>query len=104
MTTYRLRLYVSGRTAHSLRAIANLNSICDGDLRGRCEVDIVDVTDDPRSAEADGIFATPMLLRVSPLPARRIVGDLGDRTRVLSCLGVSSDDLHHVDGLGPSTT
>lgn len=80
--TYRLRLYVTGLTPHSQRAISNLQDIVDRDLQGRCEVEIIDVLEDPVSAEQDKILATPTLVRKIPEPVRKIIGDLSDVEKV----------------------
>lgn len=80
--TYRLRLYITGLTPHSQRAISNLQDIVDRDLRGRCEVEIIDVLEDPISAEEDKILATPTLVRKLPEPVRKIIGDLSDLEKV----------------------
>lgn len=89
--TIVLTLYVSGRTANSVRAIANLRSICERELAGRYELDVVDVTQEPEVAEEHKILATPALIKELPPPLRRIVGDLSDRDRVLLGLDLSPE-------------
>jgi circadian clock protein KaiB len=82
-----LRLYVAGRAPNSVRAIANIMAICDprhGSIQYALE--IVDVLKEPRRALADGVVVTPTLIRVSPLPVQRIVGDLSDTGQVLLTL------------------
>jgi circadian clock protein KaiB len=82
-----LRLYVAGRAPNSVRAIANVMAICDphaGSIQYALE--IVDVLENPRRALADGVVVTPTLLRLSPLPIQRIVGDLSDTGQVLLAL------------------
>lgn len=81
--TYRLRLYVSGRTPRSQAAIRHLYEICEKDLAGRYELEIVDVLEQPQIAEDDKVLATPMLVRRLPPPIRRLVGDLSEREGVL---------------------
>jgi len=78
----QLRLYVAGGAPNSLRAIANARSICDTHFASGHELEIVDMLTHPRRALADGIVVTPTLLKVSPLPVQRIVGDLSDASRV----------------------
>ncbi len=81
--TYRLRLYITGRTSHSLRAIENLRQICETELSGAYEVEVIDVLENPRLAENEKILATPTLVKRLPEPVRKIIGDLSDRERVL---------------------
>jgi circadian clock protein KaiB len=80
---YSLRLYITGSTATSVRAIANLRDICDRTLGGDYEVEVIDVIENPALAEDERILATPMLVRRLPAPVRRIIGDLSDQDRVL---------------------
>ena len=76
-----LTLFVSGRSARSQRAIANLRSLCEH-LGDSCELTIVDVLERPQAAEDEHILATPTLIRRRPLPPRRVIGDLTDRDKV----------------------
>jgi len=82
----RLRLYVAGSAPNSLCAIANVQAICKEHF-GRHELEIVDLLEHPRRALADGIIVTPTLLKLSPLPAQRLIGNLNDRDQVLLALG-----------------
>lgn len=82
-----LRLFITGHTPRSEQAIANLYRICQERLDERYEVEIVDILEQPQLAEEERIIATPTLIRVSPLPARRVIGDLSDTKKVL--LGLS---------------
>jgi len=83
MTQARLRLYVAGETARSKQAIANLRKICEIELEGQCEIEIVDVLDNPDLAEKEKILATPTLIKLLPPPLRRIIGDLSQIEKVL---------------------
>lgn len=83
-----LRLYVTGQTPRSERAIGNLHRICAERFSNQCEIMIVDVLEQPQHAERDHIIVTPTLIRVSPLPSRRIIGDLSDTSKVLMGLGL----------------
>ncbi len=87
--TFVLRLYVSGMTPRSERAILALQSICEEHLHGRYSLKIVDITHDPAALEQDEIVAAPTLVKERPLPLRRLVGDLSQRDRVLAGLGVA---------------
>ena len=88
MTKFKLRLYITGRTAQSQRALANLRTICDSELRGLYEVEVIDVLEHPELAESEKILATPTLVKRLPEPVRKIIGDLSDRERVLVGLDV----------------
>lgn len=81
--SYMLRLYITGRTARSERAINNLREICEVDLGGGYDIEVIDVLEHPRLAEDEKILATPTLVKQLPLPVRKIIGDLSDRERVL---------------------
>jgi circadian clock protein KaiB len=80
---YVLRLYVTGMTLRSMQAIANLRAICEMRLRGRYELQVVDIYRHPRLARDEQIVAAPTLIRKLPLPLRRIVGNLSDEESVL---------------------
>ncbi len=80
---YKLRLYVTGRTPNSQRAIANLRQLCGDELKGRYEVEVFDVLEHPALAEHDKILATPTLVKQLPAPVKKIIGDLSDREKVL---------------------
>lgn len=80
---YVLRLYVTGATSRSRRAILNLNSVCSEHLKGRYDLEIIDIHQKPTLAKDEQIIATPTLIRKLPLPLRRIIGDLSDRETVL---------------------
>ena len=83
MTKFKLRLYITGRTTHSQRAIDNLRAICDAELQGLYDVDVIDVLEHPALAENEKILATPTLVKRLPEPVRKIIGDLSDREKVL---------------------
>lgn len=87
--SYRLKLYVTGHTPSSERAIRNLQQIVAQTGIGEHEVVIVDVLAQPQMAEDERILATPTLIKESPLPARRIIGDLSDTGKVLLGLDLS---------------
>lgn len=80
---YVLRLYVSGATPRSAEAIANLNEICDEHLKGRVDLQVIDIYQQPELASEWQIVAVPTLIRQLPLPLRRLVGDLSRQERVL---------------------
>jgi circadian clock protein KaiB len=80
---FELRLYVAGQSPKCVRAIENLAIVCEEYLPGRYRIDIVDLLENPRLANADEIIAVPTLIRNLPEPVRRIIGDLSDVDRVL---------------------
>jgi circadian clock protein KaiB len=81
--TYRLRLYVAGRTPRSVGAFTNLKKICDEHLKGRYELEIIDLLEKPQLARGDQILAIPTLVRRLPEPVKKIIGDLSNTERVL---------------------
>ena len=78
-----LKLYVTGQTPNSIRAIENLKKILEKDIKEKYELKIIDVQKNPQLAEDEKILATPTLSRVLPLPIRRIIGDLSQKDKVL---------------------
>jgi circadian clock protein KaiB len=86
MSTYRLKLFVTGQTPRSQRAVANLRRICDSELDGPAEMIIIDVLERPQVAEDEKVLATPTLVKEFPLPVRRVVGDLSDTAKVFGGL------------------
>jgi circadian clock protein KaiB len=87
---YRLRLYVTGASAHSTAAVANLERICRERMPGGYELEVIDVLEHPERAEQDKILATPTLVRELPPPLRKIVGDLSDQHKVFGALGLDA--------------
>ena len=81
-----LRLYVTGTTACSIRAIANLHELCERYLAGRYDLEVVDVYQQPELAAREQLVAAPTLVKKLPLPLRRLVGDLSNHQRVLAGL------------------
>lgn len=89
MDKYLLKLYITGQTTRSADAIARLSRIFEEKLKDHYEITIIDVMEKPELAEEDKVLATPTLIKYSPPPCRRIVGDLSDTGKVLSGLGLS---------------
>jgi circadian clock protein KaiB len=75
-----------GPVPKSLRAVANLKRLCEESLDGHCDVQVIDLTEHPSLARSEDIIATPTLIRYSPKPLRRVIGDLSDTERVLARL------------------
>lgn len=93
MDKYVIKLYVTGQTPRSQRAIDNLRRICEEELRGQYDLVVIDVLERPQLAEDEKILATPTVVKELPPPIRRIIGDLSDAERVLVGL-----DLHASKG------
>lgn len=89
---FKLRLYITGTTPQSQRAIANLHDICRSEIPGLYEVEVIDVLEHPVLAENEKILATPTLVKRLPEPVRKIIGDLSDRQQVL--IGLNIEPLH----------
>ena len=89
---YVLRLFVTGSTPRSVRAIENLRAICDAELAGRYELEVVDVYQHPEAAKANQVVAAPTLLKLLPTPVRRVIGDLADHDRVRYSLDIVKND------------
>ena len=85
---FRFRLYVAGDAPNSAKAIANLSALCKLYLPDRHEIELVDVFREPKRALTDAIFMTPTLIRLAPLPVRKIVGTLSDTQPMLEALGL----------------
>jgi circadian clock protein KaiB len=85
---YKLRLYVTGASARSGRAIENVRALCDRYLEGRYDLEVIDIYQQPDLAEVDHILVAPTLVRHEPRPRRRFVGDLSDDQRVLGRLNL----------------
>lgn len=83
---YAFRLFVAGDAPNSLQAIANLRALCETYLPDRHTIEIVDVFAEPDRALVDAVFMTPTLIKLGPLPSRRIVGTLSQRQVVLQAL------------------
>jgi len=86
--TTLFRLYVADETPNSARAMANLQSICQEHLQGRYRLEVVDILQEPLRALSEGVLVTPTLIRLSPLPVLKIVGDLSEPAAVLQALGL----------------
>ena len=87
---FKFRLYVAGDTHNSSQAVANLTSLCQIHLPNRHEIEIVDVFREPNRALADGIYMTPALVKLTPLPRRKIIGTLSQTQPVLEALGLNA--------------
>ena len=88
--TWVLRLYVAGQTPKALTAFANLKKICEGQLKGKYSIEVIDLLINPKLGSEYQILALPTLVRKLPVPVRKIIGDLSDTERVLVGLDLLS--------------
>ena len=80
---YVLRLYVTGMTPKSTRAIANVQKLCEQYLEGAYELKVIDIYQQPQLAAGEQIIATPTLIKQLPLPFRKLIGDMSDTEKFL---------------------
>lgn len=86
--TYILSLFITGMTTNSLKAIVNIKAICEKYLKSRYELEIIDIYQQPELALTENLIAVPVLIKRSPLPESRMIGDLSDIEKVLSGLNL----------------
>jgi len=80
---YILRLYVTGMTPKSVKAIENTRKICEENLQGRYELEVIDIYQQPEYAKKEEIIAAPTLIKKLPLPLRRFIGDMSNKEKIL---------------------
>ena len=85
---YRLQLFITGATPNSVRAVANIKAICETYMEGNYKLEIIDVYKEKEHAKARQIVALPMLIKVNPLPERKLIGDMSRTEKVLEALGI----------------
>ncbi len=85
---YTLRLFVTGTSPISVRAISNVKKICEEHLKGKYDLEIVDIYQQPLLVKNEDITAVPMLIKKHPLPKKRLIGDMSDKNKVLKGLGL----------------
>jgi circadian clock protein KaiB len=88
---YVLRLYVTGLTPRSTRAIVAVRDVCEQYLNGNYDLEIIDVYQQPARISQDQVIAIPTLVKVQPAPQRFVIGDMTDRNRLLYGLGIPLD-------------
>jgi circadian clock protein KaiB len=89
---YVLRLYVTGLTSRSTRAIKHVREICEQHLAGQYDLEVIDVYQTPGRIIEDQVVAIPTLVKCAPAPVRLMVGDMSNRERLLVGLGLPADD------------
>jgi circadian clock protein KaiB len=87
---YELKLYVTGMTSRSQAALKNLKEILVDAYKGGYDLKVIDVMKQPELAEDDGILATPTLIKISPPPVVKIIGDFSVKEKVLLCLDLAA--------------
>jgi circadian clock protein KaiB len=88
---YVLQLYITGSTPQSARAVANITKLCETHLKGRYELSVVDLYQEPGRAKTEQVIAAPTLVKQLPLPLRRLIGDLSNSNRVLLALDIKPE-------------
>jgi circadian clock protein KaiB len=83
MTKYVLRLYVTGATPQSIKAVTNLKKICEEYLKDSYTLEVIDIYQQPNLAEGDQIIAAPTLIKKLPSPLKKLIGDMSNTERVL---------------------
>ena len=86
---YVLRLYVTGLTPRSTQATRNIRKICEEHLKGRYELEVIDIYQQPELAKEGEIIAAPTLIKKLPLPLRKLIGTMSDTERVLVGLNIA---------------
>jgi len=86
-----LRLYVAGQTPKCIAAFNNLKKICDEQLKGKYQIEVIDLIENPQLSRDDQILAVPTLVRKLPSPVRKIIGDLSNTERVLVGLDIKQN-------------
>ena len=89
--TQYLRLYVTGSSPHSVRAIENTKRMCESYLEGRYDLEVIDLYQQPELARGEQLIAIPTLVRYHPLPVRRFVGDMTRTDHILREINVTFD-------------
>ena len=85
---FMLRIYVAGETEKSKRAIEKLKELCEEHLKGKYEIEVIDLMKNPQLAAGDQIFAIPTVVRKLPTPIKKLIGDLTATEKVLVGLDI----------------
>jgi circadian clock protein KaiB len=83
---YVFRLYVANNSPTSMRAVHQINQLCEQHLSGRYELEVINIYENPNLLEEDQIFAVPTLIKKLPLPLHKLIGDLTDTEKIITCL------------------
>lgn len=88
---YVLRLFITGASPNSIRAVENTKAICEQYLKGRYQLEVIDIHQQPQLAEGEDVIAVPLMIKKAPYPERRMIGDMSDTQRVLKGLGLATN-------------
>lgn len=86
---YILKLYIAGASPNSVRAVSNLKAICEEYLKDEYELEIIDIHQQPKLAKDAQVIAVPLLIKFSPLPIKRLIGNMSDKDNVIKGLGLN---------------
>lgn len=92
---YILRLYVTGLNPRSQEAIRTVTAICEEHLAGKCDLEVIDIYQNPMLAKGEQIIAAPTLIKKLPLPLRKIIGNMADKEKILVGLDLRPKDRDH---------
>ncbi len=92
MTKYNLKLYITGKTPESEKAIDELKKILEKNLKGKYKLEVIDIEKNPQLAEDEKILATPLVEKKLPPPVKRVIGKLADEEKVLLGLDLVTDE------------
>jgi circadian clock protein KaiB len=85
---YILRLYITGTTLRSTRAVRNITQLCQQRLTGRYDLEVIDIYQQPERAQSDDIIAVPTLIKKRPIPVQKLLGDLSNEQQLVASLGL----------------
>jgi circadian clock protein KaiB len=88
---YILKLYVTGMSVGSIRAIENIKGLCEQYIPGGYDLEIIDIHKYPDTMYENDIIASPTLIKIAPAPLKKLIGDLSDREKVLRVLSIKSE-------------
>jgi circadian clock protein KaiB len=88
---YVLQLYITGASPNSTRAVSNIKNICEQHLKGRYTLEIIDVYQQSAMAQTEQLLALPLLIKLSPSPKKRLIGNMSDTEKVLKGLELSQN-------------
>lgn len=94
---YSLKLFITGMSPHSLRAVSHIKQICQEHLCERHELEIIDLYQHPSMAATNHVLASPTLLKTQPLPVVRLIGDLSNTDGVLASLGIVASESYSLE-------
>lgn len=87
-----LRLFITGITPRSIDAVEEVRKLCEEHLKGHYELEVIDLYTQPQAASTNQIIAAPTLIKLLPLPVRKIVGDMTEKEKLLAGLDIQVQD------------